>query len=95
MKITPILSRFQKIRNWTNQQSKSYGIGQKKILHPCSVVSFSISSLSIDALDPLASKDTNIHFKNGISSLLLSFVTSFGQRQLSVPDPLLSISTCI
>ena len=29
MKITPILSRFQKIRNWTNQQSKSYGIGQK------------------------------------------------------------------
>jgi hypothetical protein len=30
MKITPILSRFQKIRNWTNQQSKSCGIGQKK-----------------------------------------------------------------
>ena len=30
MKITPILSRFQKIRNWTNQQSKSYGIGQTR-----------------------------------------------------------------
>jgi hypothetical protein len=30
MKITPILSHLQKIRNWTNQQSKSYGIGQKK-----------------------------------------------------------------
>jgi hypothetical protein len=34
MQITPILSRFQKIRNWTNQQSKSYSIGQKNISAP-------------------------------------------------------------
>jgi hypothetical protein len=30
MKIMPILSRFQKIRNWKNQQSKSYDIGQQQ-----------------------------------------------------------------
>ena len=38
MKITPILSRFQKIRNWTNQLSKSYGIGQKLNSAPLIIV---------------------------------------------------------
>jgi hypothetical protein len=40
MKITPIFSRFQRIRNWTNQQSKSYGIGQQKNAAPLQVAKF-------------------------------------------------------
>jgi hypothetical protein len=44
MKIMPILSRFQKVRNWTNQQSKSYGIGQKTNSAPLLLTVFLLSS---------------------------------------------------